>query len=91
MCDVKLTVKKADNPMNLKNNEKSFSIKKNLNKNQTFSIGVNKAQGNVLFTLDKKAKKAKIKVSEKGSVTIPKKCKIGCSIDRLSVPDPNSP
>ncbi|MBR1741255.1 MAG: hypothetical protein IJ733_05170 [Lachnospiraceae bacterium] len=50
---------------------------KNLTKKQSFRIGVKKAQGTVTYTLDNKAKKAKITVSKKGIVTVPKKCKKG--------------
>ena len=48
-----------------------------LTKARTFKIGVTKAKGKVTYTLNKKAKKAKIKVSKKGKVTIPRNCKPG--------------
>lgn len=68
-------VKKA-NPLKLTVTKKTFK-KSSLTKAKSFNIGVTKAQGKVTYTLDKKAKKAKIKVSSKGKVTIPKTCKKG--------------
>ena len=68
---------KAKNPMTLKVSKKTYSQKKDLTKKKTFNIGVKKAQGTVTYTLDAKAKKAKITVSKKGKVTVPKKCKKG--------------
>ena len=69
-------IKKAANPMKLKVTERTFARKK-LTKKSTFSIGSKKAVGKVSYRLSKTAKKAKIKVSRTGKVTIPKKCKKG--------------
>lgn len=69
-------IKKAANPMKLKVTERTFARKK-LTKKATFSIGSKKAVGKVSYRLSKTAKKAKIKVSRTGKVTIPKKCKKG--------------
>ena len=66
----------AKNPLKVKVTSKTY-YKKKLNKKKAFSIGVSKAVGKVTYTRDKKASKAGIKVSKKGKVTIPSKCKKG--------------
>ena len=71
----KAVVKKA-NPIRIRVSKKTFSRKK-LKKAKTFLIGVRKAKGKVTYTLNRKAKKAKIKVNKKGKVTVPKKCRKG--------------
>ena len=68
---------KAKNPMTLTVSKKTYSKSKDLKTKKSFSIGVKKAQGAVTYTLDKKAEKAKIKVSKKGKVTVPANCKTG--------------
>ena len=67
---------KADNPLKIRVSQKTYR-RSRLTKARSFSIGASKAQGKVTYTLDKKAKKAKIKVSSKGKVTVPRKCKKG--------------
>ncbi len=69
-------VPKKANPLKVKVSKKTIKRAK-LKKALSFSIGTTKAKGKVTYTLNKKAKKAKIKVSAKGKVTIPKKCKAG--------------
>ena len=64
------------NPLKVKVTSKTYRRKK-LKAKKTFSIGVTKAAGKVTYTRDKKAVKAGIKVSKKGKVTIPSKCKKG--------------
>jgi len=68
-------VKKA-NPLKLTVTKKTFR-RSALKNAKSFNIGVKKAQGKVTYTLNKKAKKAKIKVTRKGKVTLPKNCKPG--------------
>lgn len=72
-----LTITKADNSLTVSVKSKKFSVKKNLKKAKSFKLGAKSAQGTLTFTLDKKAKKAKLKVSKAGKVTVPKKCKKG--------------
>lgn len=75
---ISFTITKAKNPLTLKVSKKTYSRKKNLKKKKkSFSIGAKNAQGAVTYTLSKKAKKAKISVSKKGKVIVPKKCKKG--------------
>lgn len=73
---VQTLIIKANNPLKIKVSKKTFKRNK-LKKAKTFKIGVSKGKGKVTYTLDKKAKKAKIRVSAKGKVTIPKKCRKG--------------
>ena len=73
---VSIIVTKSSNPLTLKVSSKTYKSTK-LKKAATFSIGVSKAQGKITYTPDKKAKAAKIKVTSKGAVTVPKKCKKG--------------
>ena len=68
-------VKKA-NPMTVGVSSKTYKSS-SLKKARSFNIGVKKAQGSVTYTLNAKAKKAGLKVSAKGKVTVPKKCKKG--------------
>ena len=68
---------KKTNPMSVKVTKKTFSRSKHLKKAKSFNLGVKNAQGKVSYTLSAKAKKAKIKVTKKGKVTVPKKCKKG--------------
>ena len=67
---------KAVNPLKVKVSSKTYK-RSNLTKKKSFNIGASKAEGNVTYTLNAKAKKAKITVSKEGKVTIPKKCKKG--------------
>ena len=73
---ISFKIVKATNPLKIKVSSKSFRQKK-LTRASSFSIGASKGKGNVSYTLNAAAKKAKIKVSAKGKVTIPKKCKKG--------------
>ena len=69
---------KATNPMKLKSFSKTFKYSALKKKKATLSISFSKkAQGKVTYILSKAAKKAGIKVSAKGKVTLPKKCKKG--------------
>ena len=69
---------KLTNPMKLKTASKTLKYKTLKSKKQSFTIAFKtKAQGTVTYTLNSKAKKAKIKVSAKGKVTVPKGCKKG--------------
>ena len=69
---------KAANPMKLKAASKKLKFKTLKKKKLTYTIAFNtKAQGKVTYTLSKAAKKAKIKVSSKGKITVPKGCKKG--------------
>ena len=68
---------KAQNPITMKKSKLTLKVKKDLTKNKKIKIAVNKAQGTVSYKIDKKAKSAKITVSAKGVVTVPKNCKKG--------------
>ena len=70
------TVKKKKNTIKIKVTSKTYKRSK-LKKAKTFSIGVSKAKGKVTYSLNQAAQKAKIKVTAKGKVTVPKKCKKG--------------
>ena len=74
---VTVKVKKSANPLKLK--KKSWKCKASkLKKNKAFfKIKVKKAQGKVTYQLSKKAKAAGIKVTKKGKVYLPKRCKKG--------------
>lgn len=67
---------KANNPLKLKASSQSY-IQKKLIKVKKCSVGASKGQGKITYSLSSTAKKAKIKVSSKGVVSIPKKCKKG--------------
>ena len=69
-------INKAANPLKIKVSSKTCTRKK-LTKAAAFSIGASKGQGKVTYTLSSAAKKAGIKVTAKGKVTIPKKCRKG--------------
>ncbi|MBQ6537452.1 MAG: hypothetical protein IJL75_00940 [Eubacterium sp.] len=71
------SAEKQKNPMTLTVSKKTYSAKKDLKKKKTFNIGVKNAKGKVAYTLSKNAKKAKLSVTSKGKVTVPKKCKKG--------------
>ena len=71
------SAEKQKNPMTLTVSKKTYSVKKDLKKKKTFNIGVKNAKGKVTYTLSKNAKKAKLSVTSKGKVTVPKKCKKG--------------
>ena len=71
----KSETKKA-NPLTLTVSSKIFRQAK-LKKAKSFSIGPKNAQGKVTYTPNAAAKKAKIKVSKSGKITIPKKCRKG--------------
>ena len=73
---VTVKVTKAANPLTIKVANKTYKNAK-LKKAATFTIGATKAQGKVTYTLNAAAKKVKIKVTTKGKVTVPKKCKKG--------------
>ena len=73
---VTIKITKAANPLKIKVASKTYKRAK-LSKKKTFKIGATKAKGKVTYTRNKKAKKAKIKVTAKGKVTVPKKCKKG--------------
>ena len=70
------TITKKANTLKIKVSYKAYKRSK-LTRTRKFSIGVSKAQGKVTYTLNKAAKKAKIKVTKKGLVKIPRKCKKG--------------
>ena len=74
--NVSFTISKALNPIKLKISSKTFKRAK-LTKAVSFSIGTNKAQGKVTYVLSNVAKKAKLKVSMKGKITVPKNVKKG--------------
>ena len=76
---VKKTFKivKADNPLKLQVSKKTYKASSLKNKKAVFDIGASKGKGKVTYTLNSKAKSAKIKVSGKGRVTVPKGCKAG--------------
>lgn len=59
-----------------KNDCKKFTASK-LTKNIVFDIGATKAQGDVTYTLNSKAKRAHLRVTSQGSLIIPKNCKKG--------------
>ena len=67
---------KSANPMTISPRKKTVKRSK-LTKAKSFTIKVKKAKGKVTYKALKKAKKAGIKVSKKGKVTIPKNCKKG--------------
>ena len=73
---VTIKVTKAANPLKVSVSSKTYKSAK-LKKAAAFSIGASKAQGKVTYTPDKKSKAAKIKVTAKGKVTVPKKCRKG--------------
>ena len=73
---VSFKITKATNPLKLKVSSKSYK-QKILTKASSFSIGASKGQGKISYSLNSTAKKAKLKVSAKGKVTVPKKCKRG--------------
>lgn len=73
----KKLAKLKKNPMTIGTASKTFKASSLKKSAKTFSIGVKKAKGKVTYTLNKKAKTAKIKVSKKGKVTVPKKCEKG--------------
>lgn len=68
------SAKKA-NPLRLKVSSKTYQQKK-LKKAASFQIGAS-GKGTLTYTLNAKAKAAKLKVSKTGAVTVPKKCKKG--------------
>ena len=77
-------ITKATNPLKFKAAKKTYNAKTLKAKKRTFKIAyAKKAAGKVTYKLTKKAKKAKIKVSRTGKVTVPKKCKKG--IYRITV------
>lgn len=70
-------ISKAANPLKVNVEKKTFratALKKN---KATFAIGAKKNSGKVTYTLNAAAKKAGIKVTDKGKVTVPKNCKAG--------------
>ena len=70
------TITKADNPLTVKVGSKTYKRSK-LGKKKSFKIGAANAQGKVTYAISKNAKKAGIKVSKKGKVTVPKNCRKG--------------
>jgi hypothetical protein len=74
--ELSFTITKAENPLTIKTGKKTYKRSK-LTKKRSFKIGAKNAQGKVTYTALKKAKKAGIKVTKKGKVTIPKNCKKG--------------
>ncbi|MBR3244161.1 MAG: hypothetical protein IKF90_15940, partial [Parasporobacterium sp.] len=73
---VTFQITKAANTLTVKTSAKSYK-QSSLTQKKTFSIGVANAKGKVTYALDSKAKAAKITVSSKGLVTVPKNCKKG--------------
>ena len=67
---------KKANTLRVKVASKTYKRAK-LAKAATFNIGASKAKGKVTYALSSAAKKAKVKVSSKGKVTVPRKCKKG--------------
>lgn len=68
---------KKENPMKVKISKKIYRKKQLKKGKKSFKIKVTKAKGKLSFIRNKAAKKAKIKVTKKGKVTIPKNCKAG--------------
>lgn len=73
---VKLTIKKAPNPMTVSPMAQTYR-KDALTKEKSFAIKVKNAKGKVTYKAHSTARKAGIKVTKKGIVTIPKNCKKG--------------
>ncbi len=71
------TINKAANPLEVKVTGKTTFKRASLKKAKKITIKAGIGQGKVTYSLSKNAKKAKIKVSKKGKVTLPKKCKKG--------------
>lgn len=67
------TIDKAPNPLKTAISEKSYRQSK-LSKEAAFNIGASNARGKITYAPDSASKKAKIKVSSSGNVTVPKKC-----------------
>ena len=65
------------NPLKLKSSRKTYKVSLLKKKKKTFKIKTSAAEGNIFYTINKAGRKAGIKVSAKGKVTIPKKCKKG--------------
>jgi flagellar hook assembly protein FlgD len=73
---VKLTIKKASNPMTVFPNALTYR-KDALTRTNYFAIKVESAKGKVTYRASSKAKKAGISVTKAGLVTIPKNCRKG--------------
>lgn len=65
------------NPLKLKSSRKTYKVSSLKKKKKIFKIKTSAAEGNIFYTINKAGRKAGIKVSAKGKVTIPKKCKKG--------------
>ena len=74
---------KKDNPLTLKKNDKTFRRSK-LKRKKTFSIKISDSRGELSFICDEASKEAGIKVSGKGKVTLPARCKKGTYIITIS-------
>ena len=73
---VKLTIKKASNPITVSPKAQTFK-KSALKKADSFAINVENAKGKVTYKPYSKARKAGIRVTKAGLVTIPKHCRRG--------------
>ena len=73
---VKLTIKKAANPMTVFPDALTFR-KDALTRANYFAIEAENAKGKVTYKALSKAKKAGIRVTKEGLVTIPKHCRKG--------------
>ena len=73
---VRLTIKKAPNPMTVFPNALTFR-KKTLTRANYFAIEAENAKGKVTYKALSKAKKAGIRVTKEGFVTVPKHCRKG--------------
>lgn len=71
------TFVKLPNTLKLKVYKKVYKRTKDLKKKRMYAIRVTNNKGAVKYTLSNKAKKARIAVSKKGIISIPKKCKKG--------------
>lgn len=75
--EVAFEITKAKNPVTLNKAKVTLKTKTDLSKAKKLKISVKNAQGAVTYSVNKKAVSAKIKVTAKGVVTVPKKCKKG--------------
>ncbi len=75
--EVTFKITKAKNPVTLNKVKVTLKTKTDLSKAKKLKISVKNAQGKVTYSVNKKATSAKIKVTAKGVVTVPKKCKKG--------------
>ena len=70
-------ITKAENTLKIKVSKKTCTVKALKKGKVTFNIGARNNQGKVTYTPNKAAKKAGIKVTSAGKVTVPKGCTAG--------------